>query len=424
MLTAGIVSLLRDPGAVTAPVLAWEDGRDLFAYFYNHPDLVSVFRLYNGYVALVPNLAGWLALRAPVTVAPHLVAGFALAFSSLAFAWIGRPAYRWLVPSDAARFVAGLCLALVPLGNYLFVGNLMYAVWSLLLVTILQTALAPPPASLAGTLAALALGTLLVWSHPLSVLLVPVWLALAVAPPRFVPGGARPRWTPLLYGGYAASALLYQALAVQPAGAVGFRGLLDLRLTGWFLLDRVVVGTLLGDGATRALRRDPGDAAVLGLAGFLLLAVAVGVVLGLGSGKLGRADLAVVGLFALLLVGLTFLYVLTRDPDVGVLRGARGFRYFWVQRALWLLFLFWLGSRLVPRRWIGPGTSAVATALVGAWLVLTNLTDGHAYRVNRAEGARVAALVEEIATQEEERGGRINVYARLERGIWSVEVNR
>src|SRR5215510_4480799 len=80
------LNFARGPGALLEPSLAFEDGRDIFAFYYNQRDPASVLRFYVGYISLVPNLIGYLTLGLDASVAavclrilPWLLNGIALA---------------------------------------------------------------------------------------------------------------------------------------------------------------------------------------------------------------------------------------------------------------------------------------------------------------------------------------------------------
>lgn len=417
MLAITAISFFREPAAFLSPVLAYEDGRDVFAFYYNHPEASAVFRSYNGYVSVLPNLWGWLVLRGPITWAPYLLAWGPLLLSSFAFAFFALPLFRPLVASDRARAVVAVITAAAPLTNDLYLGNTMYSVWSLLLLLVLA-ALAPAPAApRSAVVGALAQG-LVLCSHPLSILIVPVYLLRAFVPSRLGFSEAPRGLARVYYLSLAGIGVMYQLIGVSRESVSPPALVETAYLTLRFLLERVVFGSLFGDGAARALRRSGHEEWILALAlgGLCLIAIAVRVV----RRRCDRAH-GFAGIYgAWIILGLTVLYVVGRSPDLSILGSDRAFRYFWTQRVLFLIALGVLGERLLssrgrPLRW----GVLVTVVLALGWL---NQDNRSPYRVRPAQGQAVRELALELAAQEQVRGGREGVTARLERGIWSLEI--
>lgn len=413
-LAAAAITVLRDPRMLLLPPAAYEDGRDLFAFFYNHREVGAILRSYAGYTSLVPNLVGYLAVRLPVTAVPLALTLFPLAASSLAFAVFSLPAYRHAVASDTLRAAACLVFALVPVGNDLFVGNTMYSVWSLLFLLVLA-ALAEPPAGLWGAAVRLVVLGMLVASHPLSVALLPIyllWLWRRRDPPSL-----------LLYPGLILATVAYQVVGVRHAGAALGPPLETVRLTLVFVLERVVFDTLFGDAAARALHR-------AGHGGWILVAA------GAVSGGLAVLSLyrrrrfdpwhrSLAAVLVYLVLVLTALFVIGRSPGEGILAGNRAFRYFWVQRLVFLLLAAFLAERLLALR---PGSSrrpllaAIAVGLV-LWVAVLDHFNNGAYRVRARLGRQIEAFTAEVRRQETRGDGAVD--ARLERGrVWSFELHR
>lgn len=417
VLAIAAISFLREPAAFLSPVLAYEDGRDVFAFYYNHPEPSAVFRSYNGYVSLLPNLWGWLVLRGPVTWAPYGLSWGPLLLSSFAFAFFALPLFRPLVASDRARAVVALIAAAAPLTNDLYLGNTMYSVWSLLLLLVLA-ALAPTPTAPRVAVPAVLAQGLALCSHPLSLLIVPVYLARAFVPSRLgfaeVPRGMA-RIYPLSLAGIG---VVYQLVGVSRESVSPPSLVETVYLTLRFLLERVVFGTLFGDAAARALRRGGHEEWILGLALAALGLLGVAVLLVRRSS--GRFQHFIGAYFAWIVVGLTALYVVGRSPDLSILGSDRAFRYFWTQRVLFVLALGVLGARLLSGR--GRALRWGALAAVVLALGWVNRDNPSPYRVRPAQGQAVREFALELAAQERSLGGRLGVTARLERGAWSLEI--
>jgi hypothetical protein len=71
-----------------------------------------------------------------------------------------------------------------------------------------------------------------------------------------------------------------------------------------------------------------------------------------------------------------------------------------------------------------PTGKALLAAALSAWLVALNVQNIAAYSVDAAEGERLAEFIDGVARQEALRGGRDGVSARLERGKWSIVLER
>lgn len=82
VITAAAITFLRDPYNYRLPRLPHEDGRDIFGFYYNHREPASILRFYSGYIALGPNLVGYLAILLPITWVPFALALFPLLVSS------------------------------------------------------------------------------------------------------------------------------------------------------------------------------------------------------------------------------------------------------------------------------------------------------------------------------------------------------
>ncbi len=416
LFAAGIcITYARDPNLFRYPLAAYEDGRDMFGFFYNHPEPGSILRFYNGYVSLIPNAAGYLAARAPVTAIPHLLSLFPLLVAALAFAWPARPAFREVVESDRLRWVACLTLALAPLGNYLFVSSTTYSVWNLLFLLILMSLAGAPekPGAAAGRWAAMAA---LIWSHPLSIALVPVWLGQA-----WLRRGLG-RLPGLFYGALTVTALAYQALGVEHGGDRAVDLAWIGRVTGILVLERVFFNTLLSDRLSRALH-NRGEELWVYLIAAAVVATLAAVAIALRR-RLGARRLWHLAVLAYLIVALTALYVIGRSGDLSILTGNPGYRYFWVQRLCFILLIFVLVEPLL-KAWAGRPARAAATALalllaVDLWWL--NRMDNSKYRGRPGQGAKLAAFTANVA--EQERTGDGSVSARLQRGAWSIELER
>jgi hypothetical protein len=430
------ISLLRDPNALALPPLLFEDGRDVFGFFYEHRELSALWRAHAGYLVFVPNSFGWLALAAPVELAPVLLALFPLTLASAAFAWLARAEYRFLIADDRARAALAVALALFPIANDRFLCNTMYSVWSALLLLVFAS-VAPAPAS-AGSALVRGLGTsALIASHALSALAIPIFAGLAAIAPRLLaerrgegeaasalPRDPRVRVARAYHAGLAVVAIAYQIWGVDRSALAWTPPLALARRTFALLFDRVAAASLCGDAALLWLRGafGPGSAQLLGA---LLCAVPIAAAWR-ARARLGAPLAAALAALAWISVAATASCVLGRGASEELIASGRADRFFWVQRACFLALFAWSAHALAaPRLARMPRSARVvcgSAALLA--LALVNAANARNYRVRADEGARVAAFAAELARQERALGGRAGVSAVLERGRWSIEIGR
>lgn len=171
-----IISILaiRSRHPLLLPTMAFEDGRDMLAYFFNDHSIRGIMRLPNGYVMFLPNLIAWLSVGLlPLPAVPYAFGFASLAISSSAFYLLTRPGHAWLIPNSNARTILALTLAILPLGKDFLVTNLTYSQWIILFILLLLVTRRPLPDSIIG----LSLWVLCVaacaMTNPLSILILP-----------------------------------------------------------------------------------------------------------------------------------------------------------------------------------------------------------------------------------------------------------
>ena len=413
------ITYARDPDLYRLPAAAYEDGREMFAFYYNHPEPSSILRSYNGYVSLVPNLAGYLAARLPTVWIPHALALFPLAVAALAFSLLALEENRPLIASDGLRAVGCLVLALAPLGKRMFVSSTMYSLWNLLFILVLIS-LWEPPRSRLGAVGRALLLTALIWSNPLSVALLPVYGLLLAAHWK---DGSLAR---LYYSVLAAVTVLYQLVAVEHLRDKAVDLIAASRVTVIFVLERVVFNTLFSDRLSRVLRRQEAVeriswAAIAVVA--LLVAVLVAVLVLYRRRLSSRPGLGLTVL-AYSIVAFTALYVVGRSADLEILARHAGHRYFWVQRLCFLVLLLVVVDLVLaakPGR-LGRAALTVMSLAVVYQLVWLNRVDNAKYRGRPGAGAKMRAFTAGVAAQEARGDG--SVEARYARGVWSFELHR
>lgn len=176
-LTIAIVSIViwRSYALIINPELRAEDGAKVFAYFYEHRDFEALFRLKAGYLPLLPNLLGWLSVRLPARATPYFLTVVPTLLAATCACVLAAPAYRRYVPRDSVRYAICLGLAVAPVAGFLMTCNTDYSIWTALLLLMLLVLLPLPKGKLWSLLCASAI-SVLVWTHPLSILALPATL--------------------------------------------------------------------------------------------------------------------------------------------------------------------------------------------------------------------------------------------------------
>jgi hypothetical protein len=171
---AGIV-FLRAPEMVLAPALLFDEGAKVFSYFYEHRDAAEMLRFKSGYVPLIGNLIGYIAVRFPTGAIPYAFVGSAVLIATLTYCLFFLSAFRSWIPSDLERALICILFALAPISDCLLVTMSDYSTWNLLAALIFLT-LCPPPERRGWRYLHALVCNLLVWSHPLTILIAPVAL--------------------------------------------------------------------------------------------------------------------------------------------------------------------------------------------------------------------------------------------------------
>jgi hypothetical protein len=170
----GIV-FLRAPEMVLAPSLLWDEGCKVFANFYEHREAAQILRFKSGYLPLIGNLIGYAAVRLPTRIIPYAFVGSAVLITSVTYSLFFTRAFRSWFPSDLDRALICLVFALAPISDCLLVTSSDYSIWNLLAALILLTVWRPSRKRCWRYLHGFVCN-LLVWSHPLTIIIAPVVL--------------------------------------------------------------------------------------------------------------------------------------------------------------------------------------------------------------------------------------------------------
>jgi len=394
----------RNPDALLFPVLHAEDGPFVFQYFYGNRDPASVLRHYEGYLALGPNIVGYLVSFLPVTWVPHALVAVPAGIAAASYSLVTLPGFRDIIASDRQRMSLALGLTILPIGNFALVGSTMYSLWSLLLILVLLTlGTARLPRSGTRRVVFTVLCSILIWSHPLSIVLLPVY-ALRLWRERAGPDRAVWLFLIVVTG-------LYVAIGIDLMQAN--RPVLDLfRVSARAILERVVFETVIGNTARMQLLT-AGYVVLMELIALSIVAVmTVPVIRWARTGAI-RSRFSLESALVFLLV--TLLSVYTRG---GHLDDEWAQRYTYIQSALLIILIF---AAVFPTLLARPRmirTLAVTAAIT--WLVVLARVNAVWYMTDRDEGQRVRQFVRTIDAMERNGASR---RLRLERsGAWSIEI--
>lgn len=242
-LAIGSVLFFRSSSVLLLPDLRVEDGRDVFAHFYMNPHPAELFRFKAGYIPLVPNIVGWVATRFPPPVAIYLLAWVPLGMAVLTYGLFFHRRFAAVVPGRGVRAMACVLLAVVPFAQYHLYAHTDYSIWTCLLALVLLTALRLPRR---GRLPWVLGINVLVWAHPLTIVVAP---AVAWHLWRDV----RARWW---YAVMLLNLVVHQLGGVAPSGS-GFEGTAAGYVAGlgWLVRDVVCRSAFGQPGLDWALER-------------------------------------------------------------------------------------------------------------------------------------------------------------------------
>jgi len=401
---------------LVAPELRAEDGRHIFAYFYEHRRLAALIRFKSGYIPFLPNLLGFLAVRLPARATPYFLT-IVPTFLTLAVLSVQRAsAYRLFLASDAHRFCLCLGLALAHIGNHFTVCHTDYSIWNALLLLMLLSLL-PMPRSWPRALPFGMILVVLCWSHPLSILALPptlLWLW-------------RDRGV-LQRGGHALvaiSQLTHVWFGTEPHRAAIAKGSEPL----WSQLTALAGGVLnhLCRGVLRPTIFPWGPATAE--FDYALAAVFIGMVL--ACALLPKEPLATRAFYAW--VGYGWACPMTLIAFARAERGLQSVRYHYVSKAFAAIALCLVLLQILTflvQRWSTRFTAFGALPVLGTLLYFVAMNESvgglSGYRLSDPENSRrIATFFSQLAEAERIQGGHCNIRLTCHkgRGDWSFAID-
>jgi hypothetical protein len=417
LVMVGVVNVLRSYNAFAYPILFCEDGPDLYAYYLVDRSPASVFKFYANYVCVAINLWAYLCALLPPKFVAYAMSAGPLILTCAAYAAFSLKRFRFLVRDDATRAFICIILAWLTLGNTALVCADSYLYCHVMLLLLLFT-LAPAPTSTAGTVLQAALVAIAVWSHPLSIVCVPICLAVLVF---------RKSWHDRVLNIWTiAVSVLYFFLGTQRPQVALHHIWPYLTAALRYTPFRVVFESLYSNGA-RCYLGYRGWTAVMWAGS--ALAAALGLALALLRKE--RHDryksvlsLIAVGVFAYVM---TFLSLLARSVSGDEWMGPLSQRYFYVSKIFVVGTLLALVFETLRERNIGRGLERFLMTLLMGYLLSLNVTDSPIYNNTTVEeGQRLRGFLSELQTQLERKawGEPYTAVMKLDRGgRWDINID-
>jgi hypothetical protein len=167
------VIFARSPDVLLLPSLEAEDGAYVFQHFYTARDAAEIMRFKSGYVPLIANLIAYMSVRLPTRTIPYGLAWIPFAITLAAYTRLFGASFReWIGPASTRALVCVL-FALAPLGQWHLLAHTDYSIWNTFLLLILLT-VTPRSPKRWRTYVGWTVANLLVWSHPLTILVAPI----------------------------------------------------------------------------------------------------------------------------------------------------------------------------------------------------------------------------------------------------------
>lgn len=365
-----VIFAVRCASAYTHPIL-WGDDWNLFVRFIHAPGIDAAFHPYAGYVSVIPGAIGWVASNFASGTRPFLLAWAAAAIGVASLSWFSSARFDHLLPDVWQRSLVCVLLALVPASNSALLSATMFSSWHILFVLVLAT-VARAPTRTRWMLIELAVMGLCICSHPLSIVLVPIfcWRAVIAKAPIA-------RW---FFVGLSAITCFYFVFGVQSS---------DVQMRSWgrsaFAAFEMMTHRVVGDTVLHGSWRTAVPATLWGCTLFLLPVIAV-------TFAAVRCDAAQSrdlrrGLAGVLFLGMAVIIATTlgRFDQYGKLLFSP--RYTYVPTLCWCLVA--MITILAATRTCAPRLRAIAIVGLVVHTAMLNGGRGYLYRTSPESGDRV-----------------------------------
>lgn len=385
----GIFALLavRSWEAVLLPVLGHEDGRDMFAFYFNNSSPCYILRYYAGYVSILTNAIGWAAMRLPLPASPYVFTLASLVSATLGFYLLSRDEHAWLIPDACTRIIIVVALAILPLGQGYLVNNLAYSQWSLFFILIVLLSRWPLPSSIGGLSAYAVAVVLCAATHPLSILTVPLCVG------QFVLNRHRSQRVVIAF--CVCTIVAYQAIGVQHSINVTP----SLHSVLWAMkvfLARVSFESVFGARATTLLTAHGVGAYYVYAFGIMILCMIASMVL---TSERQKRDAYIAGAMLLLAFAVVMISTMVRyvGPEIKWIHlkepGIQ--RYIYIPKIIFTIMILW---QIVPRiqgtlRSQNVISRLAFLAACCVYVIAIIASNRFLYREPQAEGHRVQEFI-------------------------------
>jgi len=410
-----MISFYRCPDALLYPILYGEDGTQALAFYYNNPQPSSIWRYYSGYISLSKNLIGYLVTKAPIGFSPYLLSLISLLISAVSFSLFYSSAFKHIISSNRIRFIVCISIAAIPLGNHVLITCSDYSIWNLKLILILLT-LSPFPKKRLWMALRLCLMTFLIFSPPSSFILIPVYVINMFREP-FKPFSKCYLYLILV-------TIIYLCFGIRSTdGPVTTPFIPTVHTTLRLLTDRVIFETFFGNEGSIFLFYKGLEPLVPAIsAGIIIFISAVALKLHTTQ-KYNPCNLTIFCYIILVMTLLPLLRYGTEHFDGSWLIWAH--RYFYIQKIMFILLISHLISIYTLKKRIHERHLIICFSFFILYVSLLNYYNNHVYyKTSKEEGKRVEKFIKNVSAQEKMHGGRNNIHMKLDRGRWSIILDK
>jgi hypothetical protein len=321
------ILVLRCFNAVFYPILHCEDGTEMVAYFLNNPHPVEIFRFYNGYISLIPNTIGFLVTSLfPLYIVPYIMVAFSLVLSIAALSIFSLRRYRFIMPDDKYRVLICVIVALIPLGNHAIITTLTYSQWHIFIISLLMI-IAPLPKSNLAKAAQFSFLALAVFSHPLSIVFIPICFVLL-----FVQPSLSNRITNI---GIVMLVVSYQLFGINSTNISYKIDSTTFLVTFKYIVHRIIFEPVFGNNL-RVILYDANQLLIINIFAIFVLCIII-IVLSTNNPYL-KNKLSLFSFLLYVISVVTFISVVSRSMTYGS-SNPWNQRYFYTQQLL-LIFIF------------------------------------------------------------------------------------
>jgi hypothetical protein len=249
------------------------------------------------------------------------------------------------------------------------------------------------------------------WSHPLSILLIPIGMVLFFTRP-----------SPLdKIGnlGIVISAAAYAMFGVQATSSNATLNGKTFIVTYQYLMHRVIFESIFGDHVRDILEHTTYpwliNALALGLLALLALAV-----WSYHKKHNSRADLVMVGFLAFVILAITFLSAIGRSMKLEGIVESWGHRYFYLQQLLFAFLVIVYAVRAVEWKTMTTGTRVVMAVLAALYIISLNVSNESFFITSKEQGIGTIEFLKKAERQMHDGEGVNGPFTFPRGGEWDI----